>query len=220
MPAHLIRFLATGIVIIYTLFLITTKIFEFPSGVYYWLWGMPGITLNMVSAYFLIKSLQQNPKDVDTRLSTFVASVAGTLTMALSATFISYPIAEFTFVESVRSIGGGLALIPYPFILWAYLCLRNNLTIIPEAHSVVAHGIYAYSRHPLYVCYMIWDIANVMMFPSLPILVLSILHIAFLFIRIRREEQLLLATFPGYRKYYEETGLIGKRFRFHQEKLA
>jgi len=83
------------------------------------------------------------------------------------------------------------------------------MTIIPEAHAVVARGIYRYSRHPLYMCYIVWAIANMMMFPSWLMLAISTAHIIVLFVRLKREETLLLATFPEYHSYYAATGLIG-----------
>ena len=73
----------------------------------------------------------------------------------------------------------------------------------------MARGIYKYSRHPLYVCYIIWAIANMMMFTSWAMIAVSCAHIAILLVRLKREEKLLLATFPEYHTYYENTGLIG-----------
>ena len=60
---------------------------------------------------------------------------------------------------------------------------------------------------------MTWALANVLMFPTLLMLGAAAAQIAFLQIRLRREENLLLETFPEYRQYYERTGLIGPRLR-------
>ena len=60
---------------------------------------------------------------------------------------------------------------------------------------------------------MMWAAAKVLMFPTGLMLGAAALQIAFLQIRLRREEALLLETFPEYRRYYERTGLIGPRLR-------
>jgi protein-S-isoprenylcysteine O-methyltransferase Ste14 len=60
---------------------------------------------------------------------------------------------------------------------------------------------------------MMWAAANVLMFPTWLMLGAAVMQIAFLQIRLRREETLLLETFPEYRRYYERTGLIGPRLR-------
>ena len=98
---------------------------------------------------------------------------------------------------------------PYPFIIAALFSLRNCLTVIPEAHRVVAHGIYKYSRHPLYMCYLIWNFAYIFMFPSWLMIAINLVGMAVQVLRLKREETLLLATFPEYRDYYLRTGLLG-----------
>ncbi|MBP1762955.1 MAG: Isoprenylcysteine carboxyl methyltransferase [Firmicutes bacterium] len=121
-------------------------------------------------------------------------------------------------MKLINQIGMILSLVPYVFVVWSLFCLKDCLTVVPEAHAVVAHGPYKYSRHPLYVCYMIWAIANFMMFPSLLMLFASIGQIVFLFLRLYREEHLLLTSFPEYYTYYQNTGLLGKLDCYRRKK--
>jgi len=207
------RFIASGMV---TLFLVAvmaqTSIMLFTSRDHL-LWGIPVIAVSLLDIYFLTRSLVRAPKSIDTRLSTFIISIGATFGFSLVAILIADPQLEFPHMQVVEQLGHFLAILPYPFVLWSLLCLKDCLTVVPEAHAVVAHGIYKYSRHPLYVCYIVWAIANPMMVPTLSMLIGSIAQIAFLIVRLGREEQLLLKTFPEYREYYQRTGLCGNKYR-------
>ncbi|MDR3592055.1 MAG: isoprenylcysteine carboxylmethyltransferase family protein [Negativicutes bacterium] len=213
MSTQNIRFIANGIITVFSFLVILGRLTEPSTSGYHWLWGIPALLILFLDIYFLTKSLLREPKGADTSLTAFMISVGGSLGFGFSAFAIGYPIVDFLPVDDLNNLGGFISLVPYPFIIWALLCLKDCMTIIPEAHAVVARGIYRYSRHPLYMCYMLWAFANMMMFPSLPMLAISAAHIAVLFIRLKREEKLLLATFTEYRSYYETTGLIGT-FRF------
>lgn len=206
------RFIANGTITIFVLLLIVSRLMGGSSSIYYWLWGIPSITVSTLEIYFLTRSLMKQPKNIDTRFSTFAISLGATVGFGIVAIAIPYSQFQIPHMEILHPMGTVLSLLPYPFVIWAMLCLKDCLTLIPEAHTVVAHGIYKYSRHPLYVCYIIWAVANIMLFPAWPMLVASVAHIALLVWRLRREEQLLLATFPEYRQYYMRTGLCGNIF--------
>ena len=206
---QLFRFMASGMV---TLFLILIIVFTFRTvlaSFHYWLWGIPVILVCLLDIYFLTRSLLQRPTSIDTRLSTLLFSLGATFGFSLVAILIAPPSIALPYLHEIQQAGNLLAILPYPFACWALLCLGDCLTVVPEAHKVVAHGIYRYSRHPLYACYIIWAVADSMMLPSIPMFMASIMQIIFLVLRFHREEQLLLATFPEYRPYYETTGLWG-----------
>ncbi len=214
MPANHIRYIANAAITVFCLLLVIARLVTFPSSGYHLLWGGVAVIVSVLDIYFLVKSSFNQPQNIDTSPVSFLLGVVGSLGFVGSAVAITYPVPDFPLAPSLRQAGGIVALLPYPFILWALLCLRDCLTVLPEAHGVVAHGIYKYSRHPLYVCYIVWAAANMMMFPSLPMLAVSAAHIAVLVLRLKREEKLLLATFPEYRDYHRRTGLIGSlRFR-------
>ena len=179
------------------------------ASVHHMLWGIPVIAVSLLDIYFLTRSLLQQPKKIDTSLSSLLIGLGTTFGVSVLVMFLSTPQAGGEFMENVRQIGGYLSVLPYPLVIWSLFCLKDCLTAVPEAHAVVAHGPYKYSRHPLYVCYMLWAIANMLMFPTLPMLLASVSQIGFLLLRLRREEALLLQTFPEYKYYYERTGLIG-----------
>ena len=207
------RFIVSGLVTTFLILIIVSATMMILKSDEYLLWGIPVIAVSLLDIYFLTRSLLRAPKSIDTRLSTFIISGGATFGFSLAAILIVDPQLQFPHMQVVERVGRYIAILPYPFVIWSLFCLKDCLTVVPEAHAVVANGIYRYSRHPLYVCYMIWAVANSMMFPTLSMLIGSVAQIGFLLVRLGREEQLLLKTFPEYRQYYERTGLCGTMFK-------
>lgn len=205
------RFIASGLVTLFLMIIIVRAVMMLWVSKEYLLWGIPVVAVSLLDIYFLTRSLLREPKKMDTRISTFIISIGATFGFSLVAIGIGDSPLDLPYRHFWQQVGRGLALVPYPFVLWALCCLKDCLTVVPEAHTVVANGIYRYSRHPLYVCYMVWAVANSMMFPTLSMIIGSTLQVIFLVVRLRREEQLLLDTFPEYLGYYQRTGLCGKR---------
>lgn len=203
------RFIASGLVTLFLIAIIVRTVTMLLVSRDYLLWALPVIIVSLLDIYFLTRSLLRAPKNIDTRFSTFIISLGATFGFSLVAVLIADSELVLPYIQVIKQVGRFFSLMPYPFVLWSLLCLKDCLTVVPEAHSVIAHGIYKYSRHPLYVCYIVWAIANVMMFPKISMLMASIAQILFLLVRLRREENLLLETFPEYQKYYKSTGLLG-----------
>ena len=203
------RFLAGGAVTLFMIAILFLTLMRIASSIHHLLWGIPVIAVSLLDIYFLTRSLLQQPKKIDTRLSSLLIGLGTTFGFSVIVMFLSAPRASGELMEEIRQIGVLLSILQYPLVIWSLFCLKDCLTVVPEAHAVVAHGPYKYSRHPLYVCYMLWAIANVLMFPTFPMLIASVSQIGFLLLRLRREEALLLQTFPEYKYYYERTGLIG-----------
>ena len=203
------RFLAGGAVTLFMIAILFLTLMRIASSIHHLLSGIPVIAVSLLDIYFLTRSLLQQPKKIDTRLSSLLIGLGTTFGFSVIVMFLSAPRASGELMEEIRQIGVLLSILQYPLVIWSLFCLKDCLTVVPEAHAVVAHGPYKYSRHPLYVCYMLWAIANVLMFPSFPMLLASVSQIGFLLLRLRREEALLLQTFPEYKYYYERTGLIG-----------
>lgn len=214
MKSQYVRVIATGCIVIWILFATVSGILRYSGSSYHWLWGTPILIINILNLYFLYQSIRQEPKGIDLRWSTFLISTGASLALGCTSFFISYPLLEIPYVANIRQVGVAVSLMPYPFVIWALLCLNNCLTVLPEAHALVATGIYRYSRHPLYMCYIVWAIANMLMFPSWPIIIISVTEIVLQILRFKREEALLLEILPSYRNYREQTGLIGKLVNF------
>jgi protein-S-isoprenylcysteine O-methyltransferase Ste14 len=209
MVARITRLFANAIITVCCVILIITNMMFFSFSNLHWLWGVPAIFVSLLDLFFLTKSTLKAPQKMDTRLSTFLISVSGALTFSIAALIVDFPPLPLPYLATIQQVGRIAALVPYPFIIAALLSLGNCLTVIPEAHSVVAHGIYKYSRHPLYMSYLVWNFAYIFMFPSWQMILLNMVGITVQILRIRREEFLLLATFPEYQGYYLKTGILG-----------
>jgi len=190
-----------------------SKIKMFSFSYIFLLWGIPIIFINLLDVIFLIKSSLKTPKNVDTRISSIIISLGGAASLLLTSLFLNYPPLHIPGAVHLKAIASLLSLLTYPLLIWALLCLRSCLTVIPEAHKVVANGIYKYSRHPLYMCYNIWALTYIFIFQSIPIIIVVFIYYIFVFLRIKREEELLLKTFPEYQDYYDRTGLFGLKFK-------
>jgi len=212
MAAHYLRLCANATIAGFCLVLISPTVMAFSISDFHWLWGIPAVLVTALDLYFLFKSTLKTPLNMDSRISTFLISVSAALTFSFAAFAMNFPPLHLPYIDMMQRIGQATALLPYPFIVAALFSLRNCLTVIPEAHCVIAHGIYKYSRHPLYMCYLVWNFAYILMFPSWLMIAINIAGMATQLLRLKREEALLLATFPEYRDYYLKTGLLG-RFR-------
>lgn len=217
MTFKFMRVTANAVVSIFCLFFIITILTNLVSAPEpYWVTGIAALLINGLDVYFLTRSMLHMPKGTDTRISTFFISVCASICPAfLLLVSINCSLLQFPGQAVLRAIGEVIAVCPYPFVIWSVLCLKDCLTVVPEAHCLVSKGIYKYSRHPLYMCYITWAVANIMMFPSWEMFSLAILQIVLQVARFRREEALLLENFSEYLEYYNKTGLIGKlRFDF------
>lgn len=110
-------------------------------------------------------------------------------------------LAPMIIVTMLQSAGIGLQ-------LWAKVTLGRSFGLLPANKGIVVGGPYGWVRHPIYLGYFIthvgfllgsWSPTNALLF--------SVLY-AFQFIRISREEALLMRD-PAYRDYSKTT-----RFRF------
>jgi len=205
-----IRLLANGLVTVYLLCIIIFAILADIRTPSRFLWSVPVIVVSCLDIYFLTRSLLQQPHNTDIRLSTFIVSVGATFGFSVWVMILEPKQFVFANLAVVQQFGKLISLLPYPVVIWSLLCLKDCLTVIPEAHAIVAHGPYKYSRHPLYVCYIMWAVTSFMMYPSWPMLSASIMQMVFLFLRLRREERLLWRTFPEYSLYCKQVGLLWK----------
>ena len=205
----IIKILSNLIITTLCIYLVINKINSFSFSINYLLWGLPILIINVLDGFFLIKSAFKKPTTIDIRFSTILISLGGASIMALTSFFLKYPPLPIYGAIYFKMLASLLNVLTYPFVIWALLCLKSCLTIVPEAHKVVASGIYKYSRHPLYMCYILWAITYILIFQSIPIIILSTVFIALTVLRMKREEDLLLETFPEYEDYYNNTGLLG-----------
>jgi len=83
------------------------------------------------------------------------------------------------------------------------LCLR-------EEHKLITSGIFHFVRHPMYAAHLVWALAQILLLQNWiagPSFLLTSLPLYF--VRIPREEQMMLQTFKEeYQEYMNQTGRI------------
>lgn len=83
--------------------------------------------------------------------------------------------------------------------------LGKSFSIMSEARGLVTDGPYRLVRHPLYLAEEIAIIGVFLAYWSLPGLLLFATHLAVQLLRMRNEERVLQAAFPGYADYASRT---------------
>jgi protein-S-isoprenylcysteine O-methyltransferase Ste14 len=168
----------------------------------------PYVFKDLLGEYFLIHSLFQKAKDVDdSNLATLVS---------VFATNISIFIGLFSNLQtenpnsSLLFLGTVLSLAIFPFYIVGLISLGYNLTILPEANSLNTKGIYSISRHPLYLCYIVWYTLQNFICQTWIMIFVSIIQIALQILRAKYEEKILEKNFPEYKEYKETVWWIGR----------
>ncbi len=172
----------------------------------YLFWGFPTLLINILEIYLLSKNLLKTPKNIDKRLSTLIIMPIALFALSLNGLFLNYP-PVFTqeINQYARFVGYVLNIITFPLVIWALCCLGSCLSVLPEANKIVTKGIYKYIRHPLYFCYIIWAFSNILIFQSLPVILISAIFVSSQIYRMKLEEDILLKSFPEYELYMKQT---------------
>jgi protein-S-isoprenylcysteine O-methyltransferase Ste14 len=114
-----------------------------------------------------------------------------------------------TFVwASAVIIGNVLCGVGLVIIALAFASLRGAIQIEPEPKpgaQLVETGVYKYLRHPIYTGIIFCVIGLFFRQPSIWVAVTGALVIILLFFKVRFEEKLLLAVYPGYADYRRKT---------------
>ena len=168
----------------------------------------PYVFRNLLMGYFLIHSFFQKAKDIDDSNLTTLVSLFGTNLSLFVGLFFN--LQTTTPNLNLLFVGAILSLIILPFYLAGLITLGYNLTILPEANSLNTKGIYSISRHPLYLCYIIWFILQNLMCQTWIMVFISIIQIVLLILRAKYEETILEKNFPEYKQYRESVWWIGR----------
>ena len=83
--------------------------------------------------------------------------------------------------------------------------LGRSFSVLPEARRLVQTGPYGVVRHPLYVAEGVATVGLVLLHWSALAVAVGALQMVLQWLRLRQEEKVLLATFPGYADYAAST---------------
>jgi protein-S-isoprenylcysteine O-methyltransferase Ste14 len=107
-----------------------------------------------------------------------------------------------------NAISAALILAGTIFSIYAIIRLGRSVSIMAEARRLVTDGPYAVIRHPLYLGEAVALLGLTLQYLSAWALLLLGLQLAFQFLRMSNEEQVLSRTFPEYRAYMQRTARL------------
>lgn len=95
--------------------------------------------------------------------------------------------------------------------MWAIVTMRLRVNVTPAVRhgsALIAHGPYAWIRHPMYTALIVTGLALVLNTPSAFRWVVWVLLTVNLVVKLTYEERLLRAAFPHYQAYQKRTQRI------------
>jgi protein-S-isoprenylcysteine O-methyltransferase Ste14 len=92
--------------------------------------------------------------------------------------------------------------------VWSLRSLGRNVSVIPQARKLAEGGPYRWVRHPLYTGEIFSSLGLVLTFWSLAALAVWLVFCYLQVYRAVREEELLVAVLPGYRRYQARTAAL------------
>jgi protein-S-isoprenylcysteine O-methyltransferase Ste14 len=111
---------------------------------------------------------------------------------------------------NLRALGVAVGILGGLLLIWTLHTLGTNLTdtvVTRKAHRLVMHGPYLWVRHPFYDSVALLVPAVFLITANGFFLVAGGVVLALIYIRTRKEEELLIARFGDhYRAYRERTG--------------
>jgi len=119
--------------------------------------------------------------------------------------------AEIPMTPWLRLLGAVMAVGALIWFIWIHRSLGNNLSVrlrIKESQELVTDGPYRWIRHPMYTAFFILHVAAFLLTANWFIGLTWMGGLtAIIYLRVKREEAMLLSAFGSeYRSYMEHTG--------------
>ncbi len=119
--------------------------------------------------------------------------------------------AKIPLASWLRLVGAFMAVLALLWFIWIHRSLGNNLSVrlkIKDSQELVTDGPYRWIRHPMYSAFYLLHIAVFFLTANWFIGTTWLAGLtAIIFLRVKREEAMLLSTFGSeYRSYMEHTG--------------
>jgi protein-S-isoprenylcysteine O-methyltransferase Ste14 len=141
-------------------------------------------------------------------------SITGMLVLPVIYVFTGWPqLADYQFRPAFAWLGGAV----FASSLWLFYRTHKDLgrnwsvTLqVREQHALVTSGVYRHVRHPMYAAFWLWALAQTLLLPNWIAGPAGLIGFGTLFfLRVGREEELMLETFRDeYRQYMACTSRI------------
>ena len=125
--------------------------------------------------------------------------------------FTGFPqAADYPFSPVQAWLGTFCALASITVFYFTHRALGRNWSVsldVRKDHKLVTEGVYRYVRHPMYSAFWLWALAQALLLPNYAAGLSGLVGFGLLyFLRVGREEQLMLDTFGDeYRGYMRRT---------------
>lgn len=106
------------------------------------------------------------------------------------------------------AVGAALCFVGLLLMLLAFLSLGRAVQISPAPKSdarLVTRGVYRFLRHPIYSAIVINTLGIFLCRPTIPIGIAAVTTVTFLIVKAQFEQRLLVARYPEYSTYIEQT---------------
>lgn len=117
---------------------------------------------------------------------------------------------SFPLPSLLRWVGVVLGFSSLVLWAWAQSALGKQWSTnlqLRKKHRLITTGPYAWIRHPIYTAMLGWGCGVSLITANWTFVLLTLLMIAGLFIRVPKEEQMMIKEFgKGYKKYMQKTG--------------
>jgi protein-S-isoprenylcysteine O-methyltransferase Ste14 len=124
---------------------------------------------------------------------------------------------SFTLPAWLRWLGFALGILSLAFMTWTQVTLDTQWSAqlqLREHHHLITTGPYARIRHPLYTSTLGWGVALSLLTANWIFVAVSVLAILGLFLRVPKEEQMMIEKFGDeYKAYMLRTGRYFPHFR-------
>lgn len=204
------RTVAHMMTLVYALYILISCLFTVKS-LSYFIWFLPTYISLMLQGYFLIASLRKEPKEKNDSVGIFlVAILSANFPIIVSKVCKEFPIFNYNvYLAIIAYIVNFFVMI---FYVYAITSLGKSLTVLPEYNEIKTNGAYKFSKHPLYLSYIVQYIMQVLIFQTYSVVVCSIIQIMLMIVRAKNEERILSENNEIYKEYLRKTRWVNLNF--------